>query len=383
MNSCIVVGLGEVGRPIYSLFAKVNPTGTWGYDTGCNEKLYPYFKGESPLLVDFLHLCIPWSADFVKEAKKYQQTYNPKITIVHSTVPIGTTSKLKNAVHSPVMGRHDNMEESISRTTKWIGGELARDAEAQFRLINVRCRLLPTSEETEALKLLSLAKYGMSIAFAQYQQNICSKYGFRYENIVEWDQEYNRAVRPGLQRPILWPPGEEIGGHCVVPGAKILFSQEPNPIIGEVLKYEKRGKFQAWQPCNIYPSAKIGEEVNIGAFTEIGPNVRIGDRVRIGAMCFVPEGVTIEDDAWIGPRVTFSNDKYPPSGKESWQQTVVRKGARIGAGVCILPGVEIGEKALVGMGAVVTRNIQAGAKVIGNPAREVDNSGLGPEGKTG
>jgi len=372
MSTSMVVGLGEVGRPLYTLLSKVNPSGTWGYDTGCSEKLYPYFKGETPLSVEFLHLCFPWSDEFVKEARKYQQTYRPKITVVHSTVPIGTTSQLRDAVHSPVMGRHDNMQESLTRITKWIGGPLALEASGLFRSINMRCRVLPTSEETECLKLLSLAKYGMSIAFAQYQQDICDKRGFSYENIVEWDQEYNRAVRPGVQRPILWPPGDKIGGHCVIPGAKILYEQEPNAIVGEILKYEGKSKFKAWQPCNVYPSAQIGDDVNIGAFSEIGPNVRIGNGVRIGAMTFIPEGVTIEDDAWIGPRVTFSNDKYPPSGKDNWKTTVVGKGARIGAGVCVLPGVNIGEGALVGMGAVLTKDVKPHTKVIGNPAKEIE-----------
>lgn len=127
---------------------------------------------------------------------------------------------------------------------------------------------------------------------------------------------------------------------------------------------------RAYQPCNIYKTAKIGKKVNIGAFTEIGDRVVIGDNVRIGAMCFIPAGVTLEDNAWIGPRVTFTNDMYPPSGEENWKQTIVKKGARIGAAVTILPGITIGEKALVGAGAVVTHDIPAGEVWSGVPARK-------------
>ena len=133
---------------------------------------------------------------------------------------------------------------------------------------------------------------------------------------------------------------------------------------------EKRAP-SIYQPCNIYPSAKIGQWVNIGTFTEIGHNVVIGDRVRIGAMCFIPEGVTLEDDAWIGPRVTFTNDMYPPSGPEKWKQTLVKKGARIGAAATILPGVVIGENALIGAGSVVTHNVPAGEIWAGVPARQL------------
>ena len=123
-----------------------------------------------------------------------------------------------------------------------------------------------------------------------------------------------------------------------------------------------------WQPCNIYPTAKIGNDGSIGTFCEIGNNVKIGDRVRIGAMCYLPEGVKIEDDVFLGPRVTMTNDKYPPSGKEHWKKTVVKKGAAIGAGVTIICGVTIGENALVGAGSLITKNIGAGEKWYGVPA---------------
>lgn len=131
-----------------------------------------------------------------------------------------------------------------------------------------------------------------------------------------------------------------------------------------------------WEPSNIYPTALIGANVRIGMFTEIGPNVSIGDNVRIGAMCFIPEGVMIEDDCFIGPRVTFTNDKYPPSPREQWGKIFVRKGACIGAAVTVVCGIEIGEGALVGAGSVVTKNVPAGEKWVGVPARKVEEKKL-------
>lgn len=125
-----------------------------------------------------------------------------------------------------------------------------------------------------------------------------------------------------------------------------------------------------WQPCNIYPTAKIGEDVSIGMFSEIGPNVVIGDRVRIGAGSFIPEGVTIESDVFIGPRVTFANDRWPPSDKKNWEKTLVKKHAVIGAGCCILPGVVIGENARLGMGSTLTKNIPDNEVWYGNPAKK-------------
>lgn len=126
-----------------------------------------------------------------------------------------------------------------------------------------------------------------------------------------------------------------------------------------------------YTPCNIYLSVEWGNNCKVGAFTEIGNNVVIGNNVIIGAFCFIPEGVTIEDDCWIGPRVTFTNDKYPPSLKEKWGKTIVRKGARLGAAVTVLCGLEIGEGALIGAGSVVTKNVPSGETWCGVPAENI------------
>lgn len=376
----IVLGLGEVGKALYDILHDHQPTKVWGYDPHVHGELFPAGwvnikrrpNENVEVALDIMHVCFPWQIeDFVGQVQKYQERYRPEITVIHSTVPIGTTAKIKNAVHSPVMGRHDNMKFSIQNTKKWIGGPRAIDLVPYFRQFAIACKVTDSSEETEALKLLSLAKYGMSIAFAEFQQGLCDTYGFDYQGILDWDAEYNRVVIPGYQRPLVVPPRGPIGGHCVIPGAKILNEQHPHPILAEILKFDKDRAYKAWQPSNVYPSARIGNNVNIGAFTEIGPNVEIGDDVRIGAMCFIPEGVSIEDGAWIGPRVTFSNDTYPPSGKNNWKKTRVHKGARIGAGVCILPGITIGEGALIGMGAVITKNVKPGEVWVGNPARKL------------
>jgi len=119
---------------------------------------------------------------------------------------------------------------------------------------------------------------------------------------------------------------------------------------------------------NLY-NCKIGSLCSIGAFVEIGDGVVIGDRVRIGAHAFIPGGVTIEDDAWIGPRVTFTNDKVPPSAGRRWMSTLVKKKARIGAAATILPGVTLWDNCLIGAGAVVTKDVEPGKVVVGVPAR--------------
>ena len=115
----------------------------------------------------------------------------------------------------------------------------------------------------------------------------------------------------------------------------------------------------------------IGNDCVIHSHVWIGDEVVIGDRVKVQAFSFIPTGVIIEDDVFIGPRVTFLNDKHPPSGRDNWDKTHVLKGASIGGGATILPGVIIGTNAMVGAGAVVTKNVFPGTTVAGNPAKPI------------
>ncbi len=363
----LVIGLGEVGLALFKVLRKHYGEDIDGYDIR---------DGNSPDgKYEILNICIPYSAEFQKIIQFYYNKYSPSVVINHSTVPVGTTESLGSwAVHSPVLGKHDNMEQSLTQFIKWIGGNSTECEISKNFIFNagIRCHLVQSASETELLKLFCLAKYGMSIAFAQYQKDVFDQHGFDYADIMIWDKEYNQHVDPTLKRPIMIPPHGIIGGHCVVPGTRILNERYPNDILKEILKYQKiHDTFTAWHPVNIYPTAKIGKDVSIGMFSEIGNNVSIGDRTRIGSGCFIPEGVTIEEDVFIGPHTVFANDMYPPSGKENWEKTLIKKGARIGAGVCVTPGVTIGEKALIGMGAVVTNDIPAGETYAGVPARPI------------
>ncbi len=125
-----------------------------------------------------------------------------------------------------------------------------------------------------------------------------------------------------------------------------------------------REDLKIWHYCNIYDSAKIGQNCKIGSYVEIGENVEIGDNCLIEAFCFLPEGIKLEEGVFLGPRVTFTNDKYPPSGKKHWKPTLVKKHARIGAGAVICPGLTIGVSAIVGAGALVTKDVADHAIVM-------------------
>jgi acetyltransferase-like isoleucine patch superfamily enzyme len=130
-----------------------------------------------------------------------------------------------------------------------------------------------------------------------------------------------------------------------------------------------------WQYCVILPNAQIGSDCNICSHCFIENEVVIGDRVTVKFSSHICDGITIGNDVFIGPQVSFLNDKLPRSKHypDSYPQTVVQDGASIGGGAQILPGVTIGEKAMVGAGSVVTKSVPAGAIVVGNPAAIIGN----------
>lgn len=129
---------------------------------------------------------------------------------------------------------------------------------------------------------------------------------------------------------------------------------------------------------NLY-GCEIGDESRLGTFVEVQKNARIGKRCKISSHTFVCEGVTIEDDVFIGHGVMFTNDRYPravnadgtPQTERDWTcvPTTVKRRASLGSGVTVLCGVTIGEGAVVGAGSVVTKDVPPGVIVAGNPAR--------------
>ena len=160
------------------------------------------------------------------------------------------------------------------------------------------------------------------------------------------------------------------------PSAQMNLSQ---PIYQQIAPDVKLGKnVRIYGFTNLY-GCEIGDGVQIGAFVEIQKGVKIGARCKISSHSFICEGVTLEDEVFVGHNVTFINDRYPRATngdgrlqtEADWKcvQTVVKRGASIGSGSTLLCGVTIGEYALVGAGSVVTKDVPREAVVAGNPAR--------------
>jgi UDP-N-acetyl-D-mannosaminuronate dehydrogenase len=213
-DSVVVVGLGEVGRPLLQLLSKhyrvvgvdlTPPTDPIGQ-------------------VDVLHVCFPYEIpDFVGETARYIELFRPAVTVINSTVGVGTTRKIALAtgatvVHSPVRGKHVRMLEEMSHYTKFVGSiepAAGRRVAAHFEAAGLKTKVLSTPEASELAKLTETTYFGLMISWAQEVERYCDQTGASYEEIISFYEEISffpsTKYFPGI-----------IGGHCVMPNIEIL-----------------------------------------------------------------------------------------------------------------------------------------------------------------
>lgn len=232
----LVIGMGQIGSAVSQVLAD-----------GGYEVLTMDVNSESiTRKIDVMNICFGYSDSFIKDVRSYQRKFKPKVTIIYSSVPVGTTKRIKHAVHSPIEGKHPRLTGSVRMGLRWIGYNNDEDkhlAQKVWRPITV-CETVPNSDWTEFLKLASTSKYGINIVWAEYMDKVSKDLGMPYDYVKDWDQSYNdlysRLKMKGNRKYVLDAPRGEIGGHCVVPNAKLLNEDYPNQMLFNIIEMEQK-----------------------------------------------------------------------------------------------------------------------------------------------
>jgi len=236
VGKVLVIGLGEIGAPLLEIVRGVYPSES--LDIEPKEIHGPF---------DVLHICFPYSPNFVETATNYIKKFNPKLTIVESTVLPLTTSRIyektqKPICHSPVRGRvSDGFKWGYFTYTKFIGPvkpKFGKMAEEYYKSLGFKTRICNSPLETEFMKILNTTYYGLMIAWFQEIHRICRKFNLKEEEIVEFFRTNERDSGGRHPRPVLYPGA--IRGHCVIPNAKLLNELYPSRFIKVLLESNKK-----------------------------------------------------------------------------------------------------------------------------------------------
>jgi len=204
----IIIGAGEIGTALHKIIGgeitdvSVGPGGQY----------------------DIINICFPYSEGFIEEVKRYQALYNAKHTVIHSTIPVGTSAKL-GAIHSPCNGIHPHLEQSLRTFIKFLGGS-NDEVNDYFRRAGFKIYTFDKPETTELMKLMCTTFYGVCLEYVKDVKKQCDKYGTPFEAWSIWTENYNSGYtklgHPQYHRPNLIPPQGKIGGHCVGANAKLI-----------------------------------------------------------------------------------------------------------------------------------------------------------------
>ena len=247
----LVVGLGEVGHALFELLKEEDRFIVYGLDldetkmraTGQN-------RSKLPNEVDTMHVCLLCRIQekFVDTVASYAKQFKPKLLIINSTVPPGTTKKIYEqcnclVAHSPVRGVHKSskyMKWELKRWAKYIGGSEPKAAEAarkHFEKLGLKTKVLKSCLETELAKLFETTYRAWMIACFQEMHRISKSFGADFENVVDFLEDTDRVRH---DRPVMFP--DIIGGHCLIPNTELLLKSYDSDFLRLILKSNEKRK---------------------------------------------------------------------------------------------------------------------------------------------
>lgn len=214
----LIIGLGQVGSSLAKVLADYQPQ-----LLDKNDNKGEFIQPGS--LFEIIHICFPYSDNFVDQVKEYQKQFLPKFIVIHSTVPVGT-SRLCNAVHSPIIGIHPHLEKSIKTFTKFLGGEQASEVADYFRRAGCKVYLFDKQETTELAKLSQTTFYSMTIEYTKMLKRLCDEKGLSFTEVyttfvADYNRGYEELGLPEIKIPNLVPIMKKQGGHCTIPNCDL------------------------------------------------------------------------------------------------------------------------------------------------------------------
>ena len=213
----LIIGCGEVGKSLNKVISQYYSAVI--YDKSFQLPISNYFRREV-IRIDFMHICFPYSPTFVQDVKQYKEIMQPRFTVIHSTVPVGTSS-LCEATHSPIIGKHPFMDNSIKTFTKFVGGKDADAVAEHFRSMDIKVQICRKSSTTELAKIADTTFYAVCIEYIKGLERKCSLYDVPFSEVFTlYQQNYNKGWSelgyPEYSRPVLQPIQSKQGGHCTV-----------------------------------------------------------------------------------------------------------------------------------------------------------------------
>lgn len=214
----LIVGFGQIGQALYKV---LHPH--YEHIAICD----PLVNNGLVEITDYyiMHICFPYHNKFIWDVKRYQNSCDPEWTVIHSTVPPGT-SRACDAIHSPVIGLHPNLAESLLTFTKFLGGEQASLVADYFRKAGMKVYLFDKQETTEALKIMSTTFYALLVEYTKQVKQHCDDLSIPFSAWTLWTDNYNDGYLelgyPEYLRPNLVPMMKKLGGHCILPNCELL-----------------------------------------------------------------------------------------------------------------------------------------------------------------
>jgi UDP-N-acetyl-D-mannosaminuronate dehydrogenase len=240
-----IIGTGEVGLAIKKIVEKK-------YKVFTRDRKNDLIKGQK---IEVLHICIPYTDEFIKIVVIAIKEYKPALTIIESTVAPGTTDKIYKLTrtlicHSPIRGIHPNLYKGIMTFVKYIGPTskaAGKKTQAYYKKLGLKTEIFKDSKATEIAKLMDTTYYGWNIIFQKEMYKICRKNKIPFEQVYEkWNKTYNEGYTKlkmaHVVRPVLKNYPGKIGGHCIISNCEILEKTLRDPISKTVLNQNKSYK---------------------------------------------------------------------------------------------------------------------------------------------